>query len=122
MHTGDGALRLGVLYDLLGRDAAHDKRDESVQQFMKRYHIEPNQAQRVRQAALSFFDSIYPADNGHTELRSALGWAADLHEVGLSIAHNAYPKHTAHVLGHTNMPGFLRPHQQFLALLGQGYP
>ena len=44
MHTGDGALRLGVLYDLLGRDVEHDKRDESVRQFMKRYHVDANQA------------------------------------------------------------------------------
>ncbi len=121
MHTGDGALRLGVLYDLLGRDAAHDKRDESVRQFMKRYHIDANQAQRVRQAALALFDSIYPPDDGRTELRNALGWAADLHEVGLSIAHNAYHKHTAYVLGNADMPGFSRADQQLLALLALGH-
>ncbi|CAM4369125.1 exopolyphosphatase [Bordetella tumbae] len=121
MHTGEGALRVGVLYDLLGRDAAHDKRDESVHQFMKRYHIDSSQAQRVRQAALTFFDSIYPAEEGHSELRNALGWAADLHEVGLSIAHNAYYKHTAYVLDNADMPGFSRADQQLLALLALGH-
>jgi len=121
MHTGEGALRVGVLYDLLGRDAAHDKRDESVHQFMKRYHVDHNQAQRVRQAALAFFDSIYPPDDGHTDLRNALGWAADLHEVGLSIAHNAYYKHTAYVLDNADMPGFSRADQQLMALLALGH-
>src|SRR5690606_15971184 len=69
MQTGDGALRVGVLYDLLGRDAAHDTRDESVRQFMKRYHVDNNQALRVRKAALTFFDAISPPDETNTEMR-----------------------------------------------------
>lgn len=121
MHTGDGALRLGVLYDLLGRDAEHDKRDETVRQFMKRYHVDANQALRVRKAALAFFDSICPPEEGRTELRQALGWACDLHEVGLSIAHNGYHKHTAYVLDNADMPGFSRVDQQLLALLALGH-
>lgn len=122
MQTGDGALRLGVLYDLLGRDDQHDKRDESVQQFMKRYHIDANQARRVRQAALTFFDEVMPQGGDRTaELRHAVGWAADLHEVGLSIAHNGYHRHSAYVLENADMPGFSRADQQLLALLALGH-
>ncbi|HEY0296470.1 MAG TPA: exopolyphosphatase [Bordetella sp.] len=118
MQTGDGALRLGVLYDLLGRDDAHDKRDESVRQFMKRYHVDAQQARRVRETALAFFDSILPEDQEeHADLRRALGWAADLHEVGLSIAHNGYHRHSAYVLQNADMPGFSQADQQSLALL-----
>ncbi|WP_459615121.1 exopolyphosphatase [Bordetella sp. 2513F-2] len=117
MHTGDGALRLGVLYDLLGRDDAHDKRDESVRQFMKRYHVDPNQARRVRQAALALFDSIAQQGDDRVDMRAVLGWAADLHETGLSIAHNTYHKHTAYVLENADMPGFSRDDQQLMALL-----
>ncbi|MNS81251.1 Exopolyphosphatase [compost metagenome] len=121
MHTGDGALRLGVLYDLLGRDDEHDKRDESVRQFMKRYHVDVNQARRVRHAALTLFDAMFPEGQERAELRPALGWAADLHEVGVSIAHNAYHKHTAYVLENADMPGFSRADQQLLALLALGH-
>ncbi|MDQ8034381.1 exopolyphosphatase [Bordetella genomosp. 1] len=117
MHTGDGALRLGVLYDLLGRDDEHDKRIESVRQFMKRYHVDANQARRVRQTALALFDELMPDAAERTELRNAIGWTADLHEVGLSIAHNAYHKHTAYVLENADMPGFSRAEQQLMALL-----
>ncbi|EWM49336.1 ppx/GppA phosphatase family protein [Bordetella holmesii 70147] len=117
MYTGDGALRLGVLYDLIGRDDQHDKRDESVRQFMKRYHIDVNQARRVRQTALSLFDELMPDGAERAELRNAIGWTADLHEVGLSIAHNAYHKHSAYVLENADMPGFSRADQQLLALL-----
>ena len=59
MHTGDGALRLGVLYDLLGRDVEHDKRDESVRQFMKRYHVTRTGPPRASRRA-SLFDAMMP--------------------------------------------------------------
>lgn len=121
MNTGEGALRVGVLYDLLGRDAAQDTRDQSVRQFMKRYHVDNNQANRVRRAALTFFDSIFPSSDRCMDLRNALGWAADLHEVGLSIAHNVYYKHTAYVLENADMPGFSRVDQHLLALLALGH-
>ncbi|MVW79681.1 exopolyphosphatase [Bordetella sp. 02P26C-1] len=121
MDTGDGALRVGVLHDLLGRDVAKDTRDQSVRQFMKRYHVDMNQAQRVRQAALKFFDTIYEPGDKHAELRNALAWTADLHEVGLSIAHGAYHKHTAYVLANADMPGFSQADQELLALLALGH-
>jgi exopolyphosphatase/guanosine-5'-triphosphate,3'-diphosphate pyrophosphatase len=122
METGDGALRLGVLYDLLGRDDQHDKRDESVRQFMKRYHIDTIQAARVRQTALAFFDEVMSDDReGYAELRQALGWAADLHEVGLSIAHNGYHRHSSYVLENADMPGFSRADQELLAVLTLGH-
>jgi len=121
MHTGEGALRVGVLYDLLGRDAAKDTRDASVRQFMKRYYVDNNQANRVRQAALAFFDSVLPNNERYVDLRNAVGWAADLHEVGLSIAHTSYYKHSAYVLENADIPGFSRVDQKLLALLTLGH-
>lgn len=121
MHTGDGALRLGVLYDLLGRDDRRDKRDETVRQFMKRYHVDAAQAARVRRAALQLFATMPVEQAERDELALSLGWAADLHEIGLTIAHNAYHKHTAYVLQHADMPGFSRTDQTLLGVLALGH-
>jgi len=121
METGDGALRLGVLYDLLGRDDEHDKRDETVRLFMKRYHVDAMQAQRVHNAALTLFKSLSADLPDSAQLTTALGWAADLHEVGISIAHNAYHRHSAYILENADMPGFSRVDQQLLALLVLGH-
>jgi len=118
METGEGALRMGVLYDLLGRDDANDdKRRQSVRLFMKRYHIDARQAERVRNTALAFFDELCPRSSEIDDLRLALGWAADLHEIGLSIAHGDYHRHTAYVLEHADMPGFSTAEQALLATL-----
>ncbi|HBI82835.1 exopolyphosphatase [Orrella sp. NBD-18] len=117
MKPGDGALRLGVLVDLAGREEEHDRRDESVKAFMKRYHVDPRQALRVKKCALSLYDSIYPDKKALDEMRHALSWAADLHEVGMSIALNGYHKHSAYILNNADMPGFSRVDQSQLGLL-----
>lgn len=118
MQRGEGALRMGVLYDLLGRDSYRDKREETVVQLSKRYHVDKQQAQRVTQTALALFKQSNLKPNSESEdLEKALGWAAGLHEVGLSIAHNDFHKHTAYVLGHADMPGFSKDDQSLLAFL-----
>lgn len=122
MQRGEGALRMGVLYDLLGRDSDRDKRVETVVQLSKRYHIDEKQAQRVKQAALTLFEQLNLPPNPETkELEQSLSWAAQLHEVGLSIAHSDYHKHTAYVLGHADMPGFSKDDQSLLAFLTMGH-
>lgn len=122
MLPGEGALRVGVLYDLLGRDSLHDKRDETVRQFLKRHQIDARQAERVKQAALALFEQLdLKTDPEHSELLQALGWAADMHEIGLSIAHADYHRHSAYILEHADMPGFSRDDQALLALLALGH-
>ena len=46
-----------------------------------------------------------------------LRWAAQLHEIGLDIAHNQYHKHGGYLLQYMDMPGFSRSEQQRLAFL-----
>lgn len=122
MLPGEGALRVGVLYDLLGRDSEHDKRDETVRQFIKRYHVDARQAQRVKHAALAFFSQLALHDGLETdELERTLGWAADLHEIGISIAHADYHKHSAYILQHADMPGFSNDDQVLLSLFALGH-
>lgn len=117
MLTGEGALRLGVLVDLAGRGQSHDRRDETVKVFMKRYHVDTRQGARVRRTALSLYDSLFPDSASNDELRHAVSWAADLHEVGVSIAQNGYHKHSAYILSNADMPGFSKTDQSMLATL-----
>lgn len=117
MHTGDGALRLGVLVDLAGRSESQDRRDDTVRVFMKRYHVDSRQASRVRRTAQRLYDSLIPAPNAQDELRRALSWAADLHEVGMSIAQNGHHKHGAYILNNADMPGFSKVDQSTIAML-----
>ena len=46
-----------------------------------------------------------------------LAWAAKLHEIGISVAHSGYHKHTAYILANADMPGFAKKEQNHLSLL-----
>lgn len=120
MRVSDGALRHGVLYDLLGRVRHHDMREATVLQFMRRYQLDAAQAERVRRLALAIYDALLAGRREELAReddpdRMMLDWAARLAEVGLSIAHAAYHKHSAYVLTNADMPGFSRMEQQRLA-------
>jgi exopolyphosphatase/guanosine-5'-triphosphate,3'-diphosphate pyrophosphatase len=45
----------------------------------------------------------------------ALTWAAHLHEIGVSMAHSSYHKHSAYILANADMPGFSRRDQTRLS-------
>ncbi|MGH8675467.1 MAG: exopolyphosphatase [Burkholderiales bacterium] len=119
MTVSEGALRHGVLYDLLGRAQHADMREATVAQFMRRYHVDPAQAERVRTGSLEIYDALAAAprdgERDDSSSRLMLDWAARLAEIGLSIAHAQYHKHSAYVLSHADMPGFSRMEQQRLA-------
>jgi exopolyphosphatase/guanosine-5'-triphosphate,3'-diphosphate pyrophosphatase len=120
MTYADGALRLGVLYDLLGRFHHHDMRDATVQQFRRRYQVEGDQIERVEATALSALAQLTEGSPGETDIQF-LSWACRLHEIGISVAHNAYHKHGAYILTYADMPGFSKKDQARLAMLVLGH-
>jgi len=116
MSVSDAALRQGVLYDLLGRVQKHDMREVTVRQFMRRYNVDTAQAQRVAELARSLYRHLGEIE-GDPYAEQTLAWAAALHEIGISIAHNGYHKHSAYVIANADMPGFSRMEQSQLARL-----
>ncbi len=125
LHTmthSEGALREGVLYDLLGRHHHEDVRERTLSALMERYHVDLEQAQRVEAKALEALDDVAESwgldDEWHREL---LSWASKVHEVGLDIAHYSYHKHGAYLVEHSDLGGFSRQDQQMLALLVRGH-
>lgn len=120
MTYADGALRLGVLYDLLGRFHHHDMRDATVEQFRRRYQVEGHQAARVEATALSALSQLSGGDPDENDVHF-LSWACRLHEIGISVAHNAYHKHGAYILTYADMPGFSKKDQARLAMVVLGH-
>src|SRR5882672_5062022 len=91
MKVSEGALRHGVLYDLLGRVEHRDMREATVAQFVRRYHVDGAQAQRIRDLSLTIYDALAPGGEREDDPdRLMLDWAARLAEIGLSIEHAQY--------------------------------
>jgi exopolyphosphatase / guanosine-5'-triphosphate,3'-diphosphate pyrophosphatase len=116
MRVADGALREGLLYDMVGRFTDEDARARSVRAMQARYHVDIAQAERVEASALDFLRQTtgeWQLDEPFAEL--VLSWAARLHEIGLDVSHSHYHKHGAYLLEHADMPGFPQEEQRILA-------
>jgi exopolyphosphatase/guanosine-5'-triphosphate,3'-diphosphate pyrophosphatase len=110
-----GALRLGVLYDLLGRTIDEDARAATVERFIARYGIDRAQAVRVGDLAAALYKRA--AGSSDATLAKLVEWAGRLHEVGMSISHDGFHKHGAYIVEHADMPGFSSGEQGHLAFL-----
>jgi exopolyphosphatase/guanosine-5'-triphosphate,3'-diphosphate pyrophosphatase len=118
MEYCGGALREGALHDLLGRAHHEDVREKTVIAMQQRYSVDAKHAIKVRASANHFFFQV----NDQWKLNQAehlnwLNWTADLHEVGLVVAHTQFHKHGAYLLKHGDMPGFTKPVQEVLAMI-----
>jgi exopolyphosphatase/guanosine-5'-triphosphate,3'-diphosphate pyrophosphatase len=111
------ALREGVLHDLLGRLENQDPRDKTVDAFMSRYSVDREQVSRVKQAALKACDKVSDGMFLRPFHRQLLGWAADLHETGLGVSHSQFQLHSGYLVENSDMTGFTRQEQSFLAAL-----
>jgi exopolyphosphatase/guanosine-5'-triphosphate,3'-diphosphate pyrophosphatase len=124
MQVAAGALRHGVLYDLLERDEGpSDLRSTSVNRLANKFGTDTVQAQRVSKVSHQLFSMLskdQPAAETNSFLRK-LQWAAQLHEIGSQISHSDYHKHGAYILGNTDAPGFALPELHRLSLLVLGH-
>jgi len=121
MQVADGALREGLLYDLVGRLRHQDVRERTVSALAARFRTDAQQAERVAKSAaelLSQVRNIWQLDQEYDQL---LSWAARLHEIGLVVAHNQYHKHGAYLVEKADLPGFSWQEQQLLAALIRGH-
>ena len=116
MNVSDGALREGILYDLIGREDNNDIRSESVELFAQRFVIDHAHSQRVSLTAMQLYEQVKTSwFSDHDEASKHLVWAARLHEVGLCIAHSSHFKHGAYMVGNADLTGFSRQDQKLLA-------
>lgn len=121
MVVSSGAMREGLLYDLLGRVRHRDARDRTIQRFIAQYHVDKAQADRVKSCALALLEQVAESWGLDPDWGGGLlSWSADLSEIGLSIAHGGYHKHSAYLLNHSDMPGFSVQDQRILARLVRG--
>ena len=118
MTVAGGAMRQGILYDLLGRTQHHDMRDATVAQFMQRYHVDSRQARRVAALALDLFARFTQGDEKPDDTAPQyLEWAAKLHEIGITVAYSGYHRHSAYIVQNADMPGFSKMEQERLSAL-----
>lgn len=118
MVVSDCALREGLIHDLQGRIQHEDTRTYSVSNLAERYHVDQEHAKQVAHSALTILDQLRESWSLDDECyQNWLSWAAQLHEIGLDIAHKHYHYHGAYIVEHSDLAGFSQQEQKRLARL-----
>jgi exopolyphosphatase/guanosine-5'-triphosphate,3'-diphosphate pyrophosphatase len=122
MVSSSGALREGVIHDLLGRFSHEDVRDRTIRRLAQRYGADLAQAARVEATAVKGLKQVAPAWHlDDDESRQLLSWATQIHEIGMSVAYSGHHRHGAYLAANSDLPGFSRDDQQTLATLVLGH-
>ncbi len=117
LRYADGALREGVLYDMVGRNSSEDIRHKTLASLQQRHGVDGRQAEHVANSAGQLLDQVRTAWALDDDQARFLDWAARLHEIGLAISHSQFHRHGAYLLEHSDLAGFSRPEQRLLAFL-----
>ncbi len=122
MSFADGALREGLLYDIVGRIRHEDVRERTISALQERYHVDQAHGAAVEATAVAAWEQVadtWNLDTANDE--EVLRWACRLHEIGLTISHSQYHKHGAYLLRYSDLPGFSQQFQRDLATLVRGH-
>jgi len=122
MSFADGALREGLLYDIVGRIQHEDVRERTISALQERYHVDQAHGAAVEETAVAAWQQVADAWGLNTATdEEVLRWACRLHEIGLTISHSQYHKHGAYLLRYSDLPGFSQQFQRDLATLVRGH-
>lgn len=112
MRISPGALREGVIYDLLGRLSHEDVRERTINALMQRYNADAEIASTVERRARILYLATRKAWHLHNRDWDLLRWAARSHEIGMAISHKHYNRHGAYLLRNADLPGFHRKNRK----------
>ncbi len=117
MTVSDSALREGIVFDLIGRMHHHDARDASIAALMQRFNVDPGQSKRVTETLNRLLLQVDTKEKQEAEyFLPFLRWAAQVHEIGLAVAHQQHHKHGAYLMENADLSGFSSSEQKLLAM------
>jgi len=117
MTVSDGALREGLVHDLLGRIYDQDIRSNTVKTIAEHYLTDKEHSGQVKQTVnyiLNQLDSSCCTETSKI-VTQFIHWAVDLHGIGRNIAHSQHHKHSSYIIENGDFAGFSRQDQVLLA-------
>lgn len=122
IQLSNGALREGLLYQMLPEQQSKDIRQLTVNSLVDRFHIDKEHALNVSSTALSLLNQaktdwqLTNSDNNQL-----LNIACLLHEIGLLLDFKNHQQHGAYIIQHAQLPGFDQSEKRLIARLIEHY-
>jgi exopolyphosphatase/guanosine-5'-triphosphate,3'-diphosphate pyrophosphatase len=122
LQLSSGALREGLLYEMLPHSRAITIRQRTLNGLARKFHIDQEHAQRVATQVEKLLANVNQdwqlIDNNHIQLLKA---GTALHEIGLLLEYKRHQQHGAYLLNNADVPGFEQAERQFIAALVKLY-
>jgi len=118
LQLSSGALREGLLYQMLPSFEKLTIRQQTINSLMQRYHVDKQHAENVKKQASYLFDAFSKTwalkkDKSYQLLLAS----CDLHEIGLLLEFKHHQKHSAYIIQHADLAGFDQADRQLLSAL-----
>ena len=118
LQLSSGALREGLLYEMLPSMRDLNIRQRTISSLSQRFHIDTCHASRVAKQGAALYKALSPmwamTDDNAEQLLSA---SCALHEIGLLLEYKHHPKHGAYIIQQADLPGFEQAERQLLSVL-----
>ncbi|GAA5218624.1 guanosine-5'-triphosphate,3'-diphosphate diphosphatase [Corallincola platygyrae] len=122
MITSGGALREGLVYEMIGEQRQDDVRQRTLSGLKQQFRVDQPHATRVSEFALSLCQQVSANwQLEDLELHALLASAAQLTELGLLIGYKDAHQHAGYILKHATLPGFSNSQKQLLVTLVSQY-
>jgi exopolyphosphatase/guanosine-5'-triphosphate,3'-diphosphate pyrophosphatase len=115
LTLSSGALREGLLYEMLPDSHTTNIRLRTIRALSQRFHIDQQHADSVKRQINTIFTQLkstwnLPDDNAFALLLAS----GDLHEIGLLLEYKYHQQHSAYILTHADLAGFSQSDRQLL--------
>ena len=122
LQLSSGALREGLLYEMLPDMQCQVIRQRTIASLSERFHIDQQHTLKIAVQIDRLFDLFaeqvgLERDNSYQLLMAACA----LHKVGLLLAYKYHQQHGAYILQQADLPGFDQADRQLLVALVKSY-
>ncbi|MBC7928014.1 MAG: Ppx/GppA family phosphatase [Bryobacteraceae bacterium] len=123
IHYSTAGVRDGTIADLSSRGAGRELTRLSRQQIhvvedmCRKYHVNIKYARHVSSLACELYDAMQPLHRLPPESGKLLQAAAYLHDTGHFVSDTGHHKHSAYLVGSSDLPGFTDQERRLVASL-----
>lgn len=121
MTLAGGALREGLVYEMVDELKQDDIRARTICSVQSRYQLDVDYGQQVADMAARLLAECQPDWIAEAQAKVLLETAAKLHEIGLTIDYKKGGEHSAYLLQQLDLPGYTRAQKHLLGELARRY-
>lgn len=115
LTLSSGALREGLLYEMLPDNRTTNVRQRTITALSQRFHIDQQHADGVKRQIEIIYSQLKSVwDLPDSNALALLLASADLHEIGLLLEYKYHQQHSAYILTHADLAGFNQSDRQLL--------